>query len=64
MKNSLKTLGLSLLLFSTSAFAQNNYVSEVWISAQGDGTYENAALYAAYSDPDACMIADDCYVTS
>lgn len=44
-------------------FAQD-YVSKVWVSDQGDGTYKNPVLYADYSDPDACRVGDDYYLTS
>lgn len=41
-----------------------NYVSKVWVADQGDGTYKNPVLYADYSDPDACRVGDDFYMTS
>ena len=41
-----------------------DYVSKVWVSDQGDGTYKNPVLYADYSDPDACRVGDDYYLTS
>ena len=44
-------------------FAQD-YVSKVWVSDQGDGTYKNPVLYEDYSDPDACRVGDDYYLTS
>lgn len=44
--------------------AQQNYKSEVWVSDQGDGTYKNPVLYADYSDPDACRVGEDFYMTS
>lgn len=40
------------------------YVSQVWVADQGDGTYKNPVLYADYSDPDACRVGDDFYLTS
>ena len=46
------------------AVAQKNYVSEVWAADQGNGTYKNPILYADYSDPDACRVGDDYYMTS
>ena len=64
MKNLMKALGVCLLLVSSSAIAQNNYVSEVWVADQGNGTYKNPILYADYSDPDACRVGDDYYMTS
>ncbi len=41
-----------------------NYVSKVWVADQGNGTYKNPVLYADYSDPDACRVGDDFYLTS
>ena len=35
---------------------QSNYVSEVWVADQGNGTYKNPVLYADYSDPDVCRV--------
>ncbi len=67
MKNLTKALMLGgLLLISGSTFAQKNtnYVSKVWVADQGDGTYKNPILYADYSDPDACRVGDDYYMTS
>ncbi|WP_321333002.1 glycoside hydrolase 43 family protein [uncultured Bacteroides sp.] len=46
------------------AAAQKNYVSEVWVADKGDGTYQNPIIYADYSDPDACRVGDDYYMTS
>ncbi|MDR0892263.1 MAG: glycoside hydrolase 43 family protein [Mediterranea sp.] len=54
---------ICLLVFLPS-MAQQNYVSQVWVSDQGDGTYRNPVLYADYSDPDACRVGDDFYLTS
>lgn len=52
------------LLTAAAAFAQKNYVSQVWVADQGNGTYKNPILYADYSDPDACRVGDDYYMTS
>ena len=46
------------------AAQQKNYVSEVWVADQGNGKYKNPVLYADYSDPDACRVGDDFYMTS
>ena len=40
------------------------YVSEVWVSDQGNGTYRNPVLHADYSDPDVCAAGDDFYMTA
>ena len=43
---------------------QSTYVSSVWRSDQGDGTYKNPVLYADYSDPDAIRVGEDYYLIS
>lgn len=40
------------------------YVSSVWVSDNGDGSYKNPILFADYSDPDVCRVGDDFYMTS
>lgn len=40
------------------------YVSKVWVSDNGDGTYKNPVLHADYSDPDVCAVGDDFYMTA
>ncbi|HMS38681.1 MAG TPA: glycoside hydrolase 43 family protein [Pyrinomonadaceae bacterium] len=44
--------------------AQQNFVSKVWVSDNGDGTYKNPVLHADYSDPDAIRVGDDFYMTA
>ena len=44
--------------------AQKPYVSEVWCADLGYGLYRNPVLYADYSDPDACRVGDDFYMTA
>lgn len=63
MKRILQTLSLCLLT-ALPAIAQKNYVSEVWSPDLGNGKYKNPVLYADYSDPDACRVGDDFYLTS
>lgn len=63
MKNAIQ-LFIVCLLTGIPAIAQKNYVSEVWVADQGNGTYKNPILYADYSDPDACRVGDDYYMTS
>jgi len=62
----MKMLLFVLVLLGTNIIlqAQNPYVSKVWVADNGDGTYHNPILYADYSDPDACRIGDDYYMTS
>jgi len=62
MKKFTQTLGLCLLM-TLPAMAQN-YVSKVWVADKGDGTYRNPIIYADYSDPDACRVGDDYYMTA
>lgn len=57
-------LGLCLLATLPATAQQGNYVSKVWVSDQGDGTYRNPVLYADYSDPDVCRVGDDFYLTA
>jgi beta-xylosidase len=40
------------------------YVSDVWVSDLGDGTFQNPILYADYSDPDAIRVGNDYYLTA
>jgi beta-xylosidase len=49
-----------LLCVQTNA----QYKSKVWVSDQGDGTYQNPILYADYSDPDVIRVGDDYYMTA
>lgn len=55
---------LFLVLFFSDLVGQENYVSKVWVADQGNGTYKNPVLYADYSDPDACRVGDDYYMTA
>lgn len=55
---------LGLLAALPMAAQQKEYVSQVWVADRGDGTYQNPVLYADYSDPDACRVGNDFYMTS
>lgn len=44
--------------------ANAQYVSDVWVSDQKDGTYINPVIHADYSDPDLCVAGDDFYMTA
>lgn len=61
-KNRIATFIVGMVAYA-GVFAQN-YVSEVWVSDQGDSTYINPVLYADYSDPDVCAVGDDFYMTA
>ncbi|AWK06276.1 glycoside hydrolase [Flavobacterium crocinum] len=43
---------------------QKTYVSQVWQSDKGDGTYTNPILYADYSDPDVIRVGNHYYMTA
>lgn len=63
--NIVKSLfSLGLLAALPMAAQQKEYVSQVWVADRGDGTYQNPVLYADYSDPDACRVGNDFYMTS
>ena len=53
---------VSLCLMSFTP--EKPYVSKVWVSDLGNGMYKNPVLYADYSDPDACRVGDDYYMTA
>lgn len=55
---------LSAFLLASLPIAAQQYVSEVWVADKGNGTYQNPIIYADYSDPDACRVGDDFYMTS
>ncbi|GAB3986171.1 glycoside hydrolase 43 family protein [Spirosoma daeguense] len=48
----------------TTLPAPTPYVSKVWVSDLGNGTYKNPVLNADYSDPDACRAGDDFYLVA
>lgn len=52
------------MLFGVAANAQSNYISNVWVADNGDGTYKNPIIHADYSDPDICRVGDDYYMTA
>ncbi len=53
-----------IALAPTILVAQERFVSKVWVSDNGDGTYKNPILHADYSDPDAIRVGDDFYLTA
>ena len=67
MKINKKHILLSLFAFSINQLdAQKTkpYVSEVWVSDLGNGTYKNPVLYSDYSDPDAIRVGEDYFMTA
>ncbi len=53
-----------LALAFVPLFADAQYKSEVWCPDNGDGTYTNPVINADYSDPDACAVGEDYYLTA
>ena len=53
-------LALAFLPFMANA----QYKSEVWCPDNGNGTYTNPVINADYSDPDACAVGEDYYLTA
>ncbi|MCF0074693.1 glycoside hydrolase 43 family protein [Dyadobacter sp. CY261] len=61
------------LLLASTALAQKKNVStqyphtplsQTWVADLQDGRYKNPVLHADYSDPDACRVGDDFYMTA
>jgi beta-xylosidase len=61
MKRSLTILLSTGMLYSA---AQKNYVSQVWVADNKDGTYKNPILHSDYSDPDVIRVGEDYYLTA
>ncbi len=53
---------LSIIMMPVSVCSQ--YKSEAWCPDNGDGTYKNPVINADYSDPDACVVGEDYYLTA
>ena len=66
MKRILFTLYLLCAAQLSTVNCQLSTVSaqSVWQPDCGDGTYKNPVLYADYSDPDACAVGEDYYLTA
>ena len=61
----MKRLALVIgMLYTVCLQTEAQYVSEVWVADQGNGTYRNPVLHADYSDPDVCAVGDDFYMTA
>lgn len=59
-----KHLIAALVALPLAAMAQQPYKSEVWCPDNGNGTYTNPVIDADYSDPDACAVGEDYYLTA
>ncbi|WP_317172081.1 glycoside hydrolase family 43 protein [Salinimicrobium oceani] len=68
MKRTEIFIGIAVFFIFAGATAiaqeKENFISEVWVADQGDGTYKNPVLHADYSDPDVVRVGDDFYMTS
>lgn len=53
-----------LALAFAPLFVNAQYRSEVWCPDKGNGTYVNPVINADYSDPDACAVGEDYYLTA
>ena len=61
----MKRLALVIgMLYTVCLQTEAQYVSEVWVADQGNGTYRNPVLHAESSDPDAGAVGDDFYMTA
>ena len=49
---------------SLAMLSHAQYKSQVWVSDQGDGTYRNPVIHADYSDPDACAVDGEFFMTA
>ena len=56
-------IGFLFCIIPLGILAQD-YVSKVWVSDLRNGNYKNPVLYTDYSDPDACRVGDDYYMTA
>ena len=56
-------VGVAFCIIKVNA-QQGNYVSKVWVSDLGNGSYKNPVIDADYSDPDVCRVGDDFYMTA
>jgi len=63
-KNIRKGIFGLLFCFALSGIHAQNEVSQTWVADLGNGKYKNPILYADYSDPDACRVGDDFYMTA
>lgn len=60
----LTTWMLLITITGNHIFAQQNYVSKVWVADKGNGTYQNPILHADYSDPDVIRVGNDYYLVA
>ena len=53
-----------MVLASVPLLVNAQYRSEAWRPDNGNGTYTNPVINADYSDPDACVVGEDYYLTA
>lgn len=53
-----------MVLTSVPLLVNAQYRSEAWCPDNGNGTYTNPVINADYSDPDACVVGEDYYLTA
>ena len=53
-----------MVLASVPLLVNAQYRSEAWCPDNGNGTYTNPVINADYSDPDACVVGEDYYLTA
>ncbi len=57
------TLVFAMAYFVNISFGQQkNAPASVWVTDNGNGTYNNPIIHADYSDPDAIRVGDDYYM--
>lgn len=59
-----KWLCVGMAFLCMNGYGQDTRVSKVWAPDLGNGKYKNPVLNADYSDPDACRVGDDFYMTA
>lgn len=60
----IKIESIIIAFFICSLINVPTATSQVWVSDQGDGRYQNPILHADYSDPDLIRVGDDYYMTA
>ncbi len=58
------TVNFTMVIGMESIELQKSGLQKIWVSDQGDGTYQNPVLYADYSDPDAIRVGGDFFMVA
>ena len=64
MKSNFSAILAAAAALGIPAAAQSEYISDVWVADNGDGTYTNPVIYADYSDPDVVRVGEDYYLVA